>query len=219
MTKCFHGGVPVPSIPESGASHSAAAGTDLAGTAMRVRQLAHAITIAPSQYGCWNESSHGRSHSMKILRNLVLLLLVVTLSGCGYNAIQRQDEAVKGAWSEVLKPVPASRRPGAEPGQHGQGLRPARRKSLRRSDRGARQGRQPAGQRRYAQRSAEAAAVPGCAGPVGQRAFAVDGGQRELSAVEGRRPVQNRRRNWKAPRTALPSRAIAMCRRCRITTR
>jgi LemA protein len=39
---------------------------------------------------------------MKILRNLVLLLLVATLSGCGYNAIQRQDEAVKGAWSEVL---------------------------------------------------------------------------------------------------------------------
>jgi LemA protein len=26
----------------------------------------------------------------------------VSLSGCGYNAIQKQDEAVKGAWSEVL---------------------------------------------------------------------------------------------------------------------
>ncbi|WP_449429402.1 LemA family protein [Rhodanobacter umsongensis] len=39
---------------------------------------------------------------MKILRNFVLLLLVVMLSGCGYNAIQKQDEAVKGAWSEVL---------------------------------------------------------------------------------------------------------------------
>ena len=39
---------------------------------------------------------------MKTLRNLVLLLLVVMLSGCGYNAIQRQDEAVKAAWSEVL---------------------------------------------------------------------------------------------------------------------
>ena len=33
---------------------------------------------------------------MKILRNFVLLLLVVMLSGCGYNAIQKQDEAVKG---------------------------------------------------------------------------------------------------------------------------
>ncbi|MCW8806966.1 MAG: LemA family protein [Rhodanobacter sp.] len=39
---------------------------------------------------------------MKILRMLVLLLLVVGLSGCGYNAMQRQDEAVKAAWSEVL---------------------------------------------------------------------------------------------------------------------
>ncbi len=39
---------------------------------------------------------------MKTLRLLVLLLLAVMLSGCGYNAIQRQDEAVKAAWSEVL---------------------------------------------------------------------------------------------------------------------
>lgn len=39
---------------------------------------------------------------MKILRALVVLLLVVGLSGCGYNAIQRQDESVKAAWSEVL---------------------------------------------------------------------------------------------------------------------
>ena len=39
---------------------------------------------------------------MKTLRIAVLLLLVVMLSGCGYNAMQRQDEAVKAAWSEVL---------------------------------------------------------------------------------------------------------------------
>lgn len=39
---------------------------------------------------------------MKILRLLVVLALVSVLSGCGYNAIQRQDEAVKAAWSEVL---------------------------------------------------------------------------------------------------------------------
>jgi LemA protein len=39
---------------------------------------------------------------MKTLRNVVLLLLAVMLSGCGYNAMQRQDEAVKQAWSEVL---------------------------------------------------------------------------------------------------------------------
>ncbi len=39
---------------------------------------------------------------MKLLRNFVLLLLAVSLTGCGYNAIQRQDEAVKASWSEVL---------------------------------------------------------------------------------------------------------------------
>jgi len=39
---------------------------------------------------------------MKLLRHLVLLLLAVGLSGCGYNTIQKQDEAVKAAWSEVL---------------------------------------------------------------------------------------------------------------------
>ncbi|MBD8879101.1 MULTISPECIES: LemA family protein [Rhodanobacter] len=39
---------------------------------------------------------------MKLLRNLVLLVLAIGLGGCGYNAMQRQDEAVKAAWSEVL---------------------------------------------------------------------------------------------------------------------
>jgi LemA protein len=39
---------------------------------------------------------------MKISRTVMILLLVGLLSGCGYNAIQRQDEAVKAAWSEVL---------------------------------------------------------------------------------------------------------------------
>jgi LemA protein len=40
--------------------------------------------------------------AMKFVRACVLALLVVGLSGCGYNAIQRQDEAVKASWSEVL---------------------------------------------------------------------------------------------------------------------
>jgi LemA protein len=39
---------------------------------------------------------------MKLLRNFVLLLLAFSVAGWGYNAIQRQDEAVKAAWSEVL---------------------------------------------------------------------------------------------------------------------
>ena len=33
---------------------------------------------------------------------LVALAAVVSLSGCGYNEFQRQDEQVKAAWSEVL---------------------------------------------------------------------------------------------------------------------
>jgi LemA protein len=39
---------------------------------------------------------------MKFLRAFALLLVIATLSGCGYNAMQREDESVKGAWSEVL---------------------------------------------------------------------------------------------------------------------
>lgn len=40
-----------------------------------------------------------------MLRKLGLVLAVLTmlsLSGCGYNELQRQDEGVKAAWSEVL---------------------------------------------------------------------------------------------------------------------
>ena len=33
---------------------------------------------------------------------LLSLLLAASLSGCGYNSLQSQDEAVKAAWSEVL---------------------------------------------------------------------------------------------------------------------
>jgi LemA protein len=39
------------------------------------------------------------------MRKLVvfgLLVLSALLSGCGYNTLQREDEAIKGAWSEVL---------------------------------------------------------------------------------------------------------------------
>jgi LemA protein len=36
------------------------------------------------------------------LAALVAVLASLALSGCGYNQLQRQDEAVKAAWSEVL---------------------------------------------------------------------------------------------------------------------
>ena len=36
------------------------------------------------------------------VRGMLLALLVLVLSGCGYNQIQTKDEAVKAGWSEVL---------------------------------------------------------------------------------------------------------------------
>ena len=39
---------------------------------------------------------------MRTLRVMLLSVLAVAVSGCGYNRIQQQDEAVKAAWSEVL---------------------------------------------------------------------------------------------------------------------
>lgn len=40
---------------------------------------------------------------MRLLpRSFLILALAALLSGCGYNAIQQKDEAVKAGWSEVL---------------------------------------------------------------------------------------------------------------------
>jgi len=39
---------------------------------------------------------------MRATRPLAVLLAASMLVGCGYNTIQAKDEAVKGAWSEVL---------------------------------------------------------------------------------------------------------------------
>jgi LemA protein len=36
------------------------------------------------------------------LRGLLAVVLASLLTGCGYNAIQQKDEAVKAAWAEVL---------------------------------------------------------------------------------------------------------------------
>jgi len=36
------------------------------------------------------------------LAGLLAMVVTVTLSGCGYNELQKQDEGVKAAWSEVL---------------------------------------------------------------------------------------------------------------------
>ncbi|MEO8459424.1 MAG: LemA family protein [Dokdonella sp.] len=39
---------------------------------------------------------------MRGIKFLILLVATSLLSGCGYNAIQQKDEAVKAGWSEVL---------------------------------------------------------------------------------------------------------------------
>jgi LemA protein len=37
-----------------------------------------------------------------MLRNIVCVILLMALTGCGYNDLQREDEDVGAAWSEVL---------------------------------------------------------------------------------------------------------------------
>lgn len=39
---------------------------------------------------------------MRLLINLFILAAVLTLSGCGYNTIQAQDEQINASWAEVL---------------------------------------------------------------------------------------------------------------------
>lgn len=39
---------------------------------------------------------------MNVLRVVVVALLTMIATGCGYNSFQRYDEEIKGAWSEVL---------------------------------------------------------------------------------------------------------------------
>jgi len=39
---------------------------------------------------------------MRQLRLVFVLVMLSLLSGCGYNSIQSKDEAIKGAWSEVV---------------------------------------------------------------------------------------------------------------------
>jgi LemA protein len=39
---------------------------------------------------------------MRAIKSIVAGVIVLLLSGCGYNTLQTQDEAVKAAWSEVI---------------------------------------------------------------------------------------------------------------------
>ena len=42
------------------------------------------------------------TNRLSLIPYLLCLILVLSLSSCGYNTLQQQDEEVKGAWSEVL---------------------------------------------------------------------------------------------------------------------
>src|SRR5512138_2342308 len=42
-----------------------------------------------------------REETMKRFRNYLLLLAVLALSGCGYNTMQANEEAVTAAWGDV----------------------------------------------------------------------------------------------------------------------
>ncbi len=44
----------------------------------------------------------GKQRLAQVFLTAVLATLILGLSGCGYNAIQTEDEQVKASWSEVL---------------------------------------------------------------------------------------------------------------------
>ena len=54
---------------------------------------------------------------------LLASLLAVSLTGCGYNTIQTQDEQVKASWSEVVNQYQRRAGRGAKSGEHREGLR------------------------------------------------------------------------------------------------
>ena len=37
-----------------------------------------------------------------MLKKLIFIVLLITLSGCGYNTLQSSDESIKASWAEVL---------------------------------------------------------------------------------------------------------------------
>lgn len=61
------------------------------------------ISILPTVYALDRYRFTGRNmFRLSLVRMLVVLVLVLSLSGCGYNRLQVTDEAVTAAWSEVL---------------------------------------------------------------------------------------------------------------------
>jgi LemA protein len=68
------------------------------------RGLHAALTAAARHWRGIAHHPHGElpMRGPRLLQGLLLILLALSLSGCGYNQIQGKDEAVKAGWSEVL---------------------------------------------------------------------------------------------------------------------
>ena len=156
---------------------------------------------------------------MKTIRLLVVALVVAMLSGCGYNGIQRQDEAVKAAWSEVLNQY--QRRADLVPNlvntvkgyaQHEEKV------FVEVTNARAKVGslQVDADTINDAQKLQQFQAAQGELGNALSRLMVVSENYPQLKA-DGL--FQNLRRSSRAPRTASPWRATAMCRRCSNTTR
>jgi len=63
-----------------------------------VRRLDVAIDLVPG----FRVPDTDGEEKMTLFRTLLVALIASVLAGCGYNEIQSKDEAVKGAWAEVI---------------------------------------------------------------------------------------------------------------------
>ena len=74
---------------------------------------------------------------MRYLTTAFIATLCLALTGCGYNTIQNQDEAVKAAWSEVVNQYQRRADLDPEPRRDRKRYRGAGAGDTDRSDRGA----------------------------------------------------------------------------------
>ncbi len=120
---------------------------------------------------------------------VVAALATLSLAGCGYNHAAVAGRRDQGRVVRSAEPVPAPRRPGAEPRQHGQGLRRAGREGADGGHARARQRRRHQGDAGAHQRPGRVPEIPAGAGPAVERAVAPAGRRRELSEPQVRRAV------------------------------
>ena len=148
------------------------------------------------------------------------VLAVVLLSGCGYNTIQQRRRADQGGLVRGAEPVPAARRPRAEPRQDRQGLRQAGEGRAHARHRGARERRHRSRRRRSSSTTRRPSSeVPGrrrASSPA--RCRGCWWSPRTIRSSSRTPSSATCRRSSRAPRTASRSRATATSRRCRSTT-